>query len=287
MLRVVIAILILGLGCLPAAEAAAERALAAARLASDRYQHHVEDLVRKLEHADPEIRDQAFRSLGRTRDPQVVPHLLPYLDADLRSEAEVVAATQALATLGATSATPALQKLTRRDEQAVRVAALNALAQLERLQPFDYERESAAEDGDLRAMGVTDLGTLVVEDAGPILVSALRDRRDHIRRMAAIGLGRLGDVRYAEAVTEALTDRDPLVRRYAAETLTILDHKPAIPYLLMALEAGIASGDVNRALIALSGEDFGFHPRANEVANKLAVDRGFEWWSLNASRFTD
>lgn len=290
MLRVAILALVLSLGSLLPAAQSDEHVLAAARLASDRYQHHVAELMRKVEHPDPEIRAQALRSLGATRDPLLLPQLLPLLDADVQPEDVVRGASLAVAALGATEAVPALQKLATREEESdrdIRVTALNALAQLESLQAFDYERESSEADGDLRAMGITDLGTLTVADAGPILVEALHDERNHIRRMAAIGLGRLGDVRYGDAVTEALTDRDPLVRRYAAETLVRLDYKPAIPYLLLALEAGIAGGDINRALMTLSGQDFGYHPKANAVANMIAVDRGFVWWTEHADEFED
>lgn len=285
MLRVVLVILILACASvLPAAESD-QQVLAAARLANDQYQRHIGVLLRSLESAAIEDRVEALRALGHTADQAVVPRLIPYLDPDVRPAEVVIAAIHALASLGASEAAPAISKLTEREEQPIRLAALNALSQLKTLGAADYQRESGDQNPNVRGMAITELGTLEVKEAGSTLAEALHDPRSHIRRMAAIGLGRLGDPQHGQALTEALTDSDPMVRRYAAESLIILDYKPAIPYLLMALEAGIAGGDIRRALIALSGQDFGYHPKANPVANRLAVNRGFEWWTEHASDF--
>lgn len=258
---------------------------AASKTSAERYQRHISRLRARLDHADPEVRHHAFLALARTYDARQIPHLIGYLDADAHPVPVVVDAVHALAIMRATEAAPALKRLATRPENALRLAAHNALAQIRELGPAAYERASKDSNPQLRAMGVTDLGTLSVRDAGATLAEALDDRREHIRRMAAIGLGRLGDATHADALISALTDPDALVRRYAAEALVLLDHKPAIPYLLIALEGGTAAGHMARALTTLTGEDFGYVVHGDAVSRRAAIERGFRWWSENADRF--
>ena len=124
------------------------------------------------------------------------------------------------------------------------------------------------------------------QEAAEILANALaRDSRNHVRRMSAIGLAKLGVHDHGKHLVDALTDRDPLVRRYAAEGLVKLDYKPAIPYLMFALEANIAGRDINKALMALTGQDFGFNHTANIIDRTEAVDRCFSWWAEHHLEF--
>ena len=278
--------------CLPgfigSTAAAADDAeiLAAARAANSAYERRIASMERRLsdESLNAEDRTDAIRNLGRQLDPALVPVLLPYLDADVHPEAVVVATIHAMVYLGAEDAVSQLQRLsTGRYSEAIRVAALNGLHQMAQLGKPDFHRESDAENTHVRATAVTDLGTFRAENAVEKLTLALHDSRDHIRRMAAIGLGKLGERSAGRALTEALTDRDPLVRRYAAEALTVIDYKAAIPSILMAMEANVAGNDMNRALLALSGEDFGFNTHDNLVRRQEAIERAFVWWTANAS----
>ena len=46
------------------------------------------------------------------------------------------------------------------------------------------------------------------------------------------------------------------------------------------MEAGIAGGDLRRALVRLTGgEDFGYDPHASLMERQAAVDRGIRWLS--------
>jgi len=269
---------------LPAAEELdTEEILAAARKASTRYQRHVAELLRDLAAGTQEERVQTIRSFARLQEPRAVPVLVPLLDADVHNPEVVKAAALALADLGAQEAVAGLNTLAQRREEDLRLTALNALGQLRRLGPMDYRRAAAAEKESVRATGVIRIGEEAIEDAGDLLVRALaEDSRKHIRRMAAISLGDLGNAAYGPQLADALTDPDPLVRRYAAQSLARLDYRQAIPHLLMALEANIASGPINRSLMILSGEDFGFHPHANVLERQEAVRKGFAWWTEHA-----
>jgi len=265
-----------------------EQVLAAARRASELYQRHTAELRRRLETGDRAERVVAIREMGRLLDPSLVPTLLPMLDADLQAVEVVRAAAHALAHMGAVEAAPRLERLIKRDDERLRTAALNALTQLRKTADPHYQAEGDAEHHPVRATAITELGTREVAAAAETLAGALTsDDRAHIRRMAAIGLGKIRASSQAEALIKALSDRDALVRRYAAEALTIIDHKPAIPYLLIALEGGRATGDINRAIVRLSGQDFGWRRSGNVIEKQEALNRGFEWWTANADRFRD
>ena len=224
-------------------------------------------------------------------DLTVLRHITPWLDADLHDPRTVKAACYAVVNLGALDATDQLRKVAAEEDlddlqaNAVRIAALNALHQLNQLAAVDYQREARTGNETTRAVGVTDLGTISDKDAGPILAAALQNDSNHIRRMAAIGLGRLGNGEYGETLANALADPDALVRRYAAEGMVLLGYKRGIPKLLMAMDANLAGGDLRRAIRALAGDDFGYDPQANLIDRQDAVSRGFVWWNENEKNF--
>ena len=103
--------------------------------------------------------------------------------------------------------------------------------------------------------------------------------------MAAIGLGQLGDPEFAQALMTALTDGDVQVRRFAANALVKLDHKAAIPYLLIQLESNIGGKYLNQSLMVLSGEDFGYKHNDTLTARRDAIARGFTWYTDNNKDF--
>jgi HEAT repeat protein len=263
-----------------------ERFLAAVRIANSSYQRQLTHIHEMLRSEDPEAQSVAFATIARLRDPETIPWLVPLLDPDVMTIATVEQAILTASKLRATSLVPQLRKLMDHERESIRLAALNALAQMERLGKFDYLKKAQSDNTNVEAMAITELGIERVEEALEVLAANLqRDRRDHVRRMACISLTRLGLPEVGQHLINALTDRDPVVRRYAAEGLAQLDYKPAIPYLMFALEANIAGRHINRALTDLTGHDFDFDASANIVERTEAVNRCFEWWSHNADRF--
>lgn len=244
--------------------------LAAARAADVFYQQHFERLIDLLTSQDQATLIAAIRALGALHDPATSPYLLIRMQASTNGPDVLCAAMQALSGQGAENALPALRALLKHEDATVRVTALNTLTRVKAVDANDYKSRSDDSSAPLRASARTDLGTLAIADAAPILARGLAgDHPAHIRRMCAIGLGNLGDKSQGPNLIDALSDGDPGVRRYAAEALVKLDYKPAIPVLLMALEANVAGAHLARCLAILSGQNFGFDPRADQLKREI------------------
>ena len=158
--------------------------------------------------------------------------------------------------------------------------AYAGLARLEKWGTEDWKSRALAKDEGLRASAVTNLGNDINNNAGEILANAmLTDKEPHTRRMAVIGLAKLGDPSYGPQLARALSDPNPRIRRYAAGAIARLNYTEGIPYLLMAMQSNIASKYLNKAVIQLSGEDFGFDHRASLTDRQSAIDRGFAWYA--------
>jgi HEAT repeat protein len=275
------------LACAPALASAVEfddnAILAAARAADETYQHHLDELVAQLKSGDPATRDAAIGFIGRLDDPNTIPLLLPFIKLGVADEDQLAAAI-ALGHLGNVAAAPGLRDLIANSKNnEVRTAAMNALEQMKADLPGDYMPRVKDSEPAISSSSLTNLGTIVHQPAGDVLAWGMaHDRRQVVRRMCAIGIGKLGDRNQGINLVDALGDADPGVRRYAAEAMVKLNYTPGIPYLLLALEGNAAGAYLNRCLVMLSGQDFGFDWRANEMARKEAVERGFKWWTDHA-----
>lgn len=267
----------------PAEAATDAEVLAAARAADLFYQRKVERLAALLASPVEAERVEAISHLGHLRDPALVPMLLPWLQASNRTPAELVAATCALPGDGGQAGIPALKNLLKHEDPTVRVAAMNALTRLQAIAKADYVARSEDREPAIRASSAVNLGVLNAADAAPVLLKHLAlDGKPHVRRMCVISLGLLGDRANGPAIAAALTDSNPGVRRYAAEALVKLNYTPAIPNLLMAMEANVASDHIARCLTLMTMQDFGFSSRANPLARTEAIEKGFAWWTANA-----
>ncbi len=263
--------------------AANDPVLAAARAADHVYQRRIDLLVGDLKGDDIAKRIAAISTLGRLQDPVAITLVVPFLDATGHTDDELIAAITAVRESGTTGLDALLKRLIGHPSDAVRLAAHHALDRLGALTAADHKARATDSIDAIRASAVSNMGLMKYAEAAPILTDALRhDERAHVRRMAAIALGRLGDKANAPVLLESLTDGNRGVRRCAAEALVLLDYKPAIPHLLMALEANIAGPDIDRCLERLTGEDFGFDSRANALDRSAAIERGFAWYAIHA-----
>jgi HEAT repeat protein len=184
---------------------------------------------------------------------------------------------------GGQSAIPVLKGLLKHEDASVRVAAMNVLTSIQAIESSDYVARAVDSEPAIRGSSATNLGRLAVADAAAILLKGLAlDGRPHVRRMCAISLGQLGDRAHGPALAEALADSNPGVRRYAAEALVKINYTPAVPHLLMAMEANVASDHIARCLTLMTMQDFGFNSRSNPLARHEAIEKGFAWWTANS-----
>lgn len=260
--------------------------LAATRAANEDYQRTFHLFAEDIASADEAVRVNAIRQFGWLQDPEAAKLLMPFLDAHTHTRAEVVAAAESLCDLGHAPAAVRFQQLLEAADPEIRLAALNGLSRLKAMTAAEYMRKARDDRDSIRGSAATNLGTLKHEEALDVLIKGLSGDHDpHVRRMCAIGLGRLGNKDSAKALTDGLSDSDPGVRRYCAESLVRLGHKQAIPSLLMAMEANVAGEHLNRCVMILSGQDFGFDARANPIERANAIEKGYAWWAENAAKF--
>lgn len=267
------------LSLLAAALAATDEAeiLAAARAVDIAYQNRVASLVERLEAPTARERVAALRALAELRDPELLPRLMAWLQDPRRAPEELADGLIAVARTRSTIPAALFRSFTTHADLGVRQAASEALHIIGVMRAGDWMLQAREEDTALRRNAIASLAQLGHGDAAPLLLAGLRHRDRLVRRAACIGLGKLGDPAHGEALIEMLCDPDPGVRAHAAEALARLDHRPAIPHLLMALEANIAGARIAAALRQLTGEDFGFDPAAPLAARQEAIERGFAW----------
>ena len=257
-------------------------ALAAARTTSPAYQVRLSALRAGLDSPDATVRREAIRQLGSSDDPVALADLLAFLARGKHETDELSVIATALGTSGNPAAIPALRKLSAATEADVRFAAYNALGQLAAATPADHTQRAKDEDRSQHLAGLTNLGTIKHAEAAALLVAGLNDARAIVRRQCAIGLGRLGDPAHGLALQNALSDADPGVRQRAAEAIAAIKYRPAIPYIIFALDANVAGDELHDVLKQMTGQDFGFRSTDNPLRRREAVDRGFAWWTAHS-----
>ena len=257
--------------------------LAAARSASMAYQNHLDELAVTLTNPDILVRTEGLRTLGRLQDPIAVAEILYYLEQPAHTNDELVAAAVALGSSDQPSAIPALRKLSANSDEQIRIAAYNALGSLQKATAGDHTQRAKDSSELPHLAALTNLGTIKQADSGPLLVAGLqRHPRAIVRRMCAIGLGKLGDAANGPTLQNALSDPDPGVRRYAAESIAAIGYRPAIPFIIFALDANISGPELAHVLQKMTGQDFGFDSHADVLQRKAAIERGFAWWTANS-----
>jgi HEAT repeat protein len=216
----------------------------------------VEEMIRCLDDADPEVREEAARALGRigSPDPQAVDALVARL-RDPQSTVRPDAAT-ALGQIGDPRAVPALVEGLACPLPEVQDACARALAAFEkppratktirRLRSIEDASDGLAvgdlivrlDDPDalVREEAARALGRIGSHAAVDALVHRLRDPQSTIRSDAALALGHIGDPRAIPALTECLNDRSPEVQDACARALGDIGGRQSIRHLLRLLE---------------------------------------------------
>jgi HEAT repeat protein len=180
------------------------------RYDSARSRSNLDDAIRKIRSDEPDTRLEGARSLGASRDPKVIEHLIgATADTDLRVK---IKAIDELGNMRAAEATPVLiQLLFLRDtETALQQRVLAALGKI----------------GDRRA-------------TAPVAEFLSRDLDPAIRGTAIFALGEIGDPAGLDALARlAATAGDPDTQRLADEATRKIKHRAPPPVVIPALAEG-------------------------------------------------
>jgi HEAT repeat protein len=193
------------------------------------------------------VRYAAVEALGRLGDERAVGALLRLMQQDAWTRPAIV---QALGNIGQVDAVPALVAALDDNNDAVRMATMEALikivvephaadqlppeklAELRRLIPASpLLRELHARAAPSSAYAAHLLGWLLLPEALPDLIAALGYSDEAVRYAAVEALLRYGPTARAPLV-DALSNPEPLIRENAAELLGMLADASAVPILL-------------------------------------------------------
>jgi HEAT repeat protein len=193
-------------------------------------------LIAALTDVDQNVRRTAAKALGSIGDVRAVEPLTVTLKQgrqDLRQTA-----AEALGQIGDGRAMEALITVFRGGDTRMRIGVTDVLAQV----------AARVGDSSLRDQTVS------------LLIAALTDVDQNVRRTAAKALGSIGDVRAVEPLTVALEQRQKDLRQTAAEALGRIGDKRAVGALIAALNTDIG-------LVAAEALDsIGWQPDKSEAA---------------------
>jgi HEAT repeat protein len=192
--------------------------------------------LNRLEQGNERERIVAAWALGRIERNDTLPALLRAARTDASAQVRVNAVAS-IAQLGGEGVEQDLLSLLESDDEAIRAAALGALARGGFT--LSVQQAGAALDSDsaeLRALAVDILGGLGSLDAVPLLSSVAGDPAEDVRSRAAFALGKLGDRRATPTLVEMLGDDRWEVRANAAQALGMLGDASARSKLRPLLE---------------------------------------------------
>jgi HEAT repeat protein len=218
----------------------------------------VPELIGDLSNPDPEVRTQAARSLGESRDPRAVEPLIAALQ---RYPTHGEAAARALGEIKDVRAvapliTACTESLRRADYDPSRVDPVYPAA-VQALRGMPLEAIVATFDNTATRETVQDgLQWSCIHKLRLVepLITRLKDKDATLRAAAARALAMFTDARAVEPLTVALTDPEPLVRWSAALAFRSRKDARAVEPLIRALKDKDSSvrGQAATALGALN-----------------------------------
>ena len=187
---------------------------------------------------------RAIGDIGIANDADAVPLLATFTEAP--NDELAVAAARALGSVDAPSALDPLRRTLAAPQPDRRMAAAEALAHRGGAQGVELLRWTAAADEDPRVVraaidGLSQIAATPSPDAAEAVAAIAAVAADSQRRADAIAaLARVSESTIPH-LGEALSSREPSVRRAVLEALGRLAHPTASAYVLTALEDGDAS----------------------------------------------
>jgi HEAT repeat protein/cyclophilin family peptidyl-prolyl cis-trans isomerase len=213
-----------------------------------------------LESPDALVRLRAVEVIGRIQDPADAPVLIPVLgDPDERVVRE---AEFALGQIGADTAAAALVQFCNSAAPEELRLGLEALAKIGGTTAVNFLVESLHDfESSNRAEATLALARAEDPSAISSLLIAIHDPDADAAAWAIYALEKTPSNRVGEAVEPFLTNKDPLIRQYAARTLGKQKHKGAVRPLTVLLADEDLAVVVNAArALGEIGDDDAVHP---------------------------
>lgn len=211
-------------------------AMAAWALGQLEMRESVAPLATALERGTQKVRIHAAWALGQIEDGRAVDPLRRVLRDD--DPALRVVAVEALGYIEALSSAADVERVLREDtDRAVRLAAIQALADIESVTSLDVLASVLdGNDVELAVAAAEAIDNLDVEGRAPAaLIRAAASREPLLRRAAAIALANIADPATVDALIGLLADADAEVRLAAVEGLGEIGLPAAKPGLTRAL----------------------------------------------------
>lgn len=210
-------------------------------------------LLKAIQDKDPGVRGQMIAIMTEAPGPQATrtfTNLLPSLPADSQ-----VRMLGMLAARGDALALPAVMSAVKSDNQAVRLAAIDALGELgdETAVPL-LALHAATNSGSERDRARSSLDRLKPNSVNPALAKLLANSNASLRSEAARSLAARGAAEMAGAVMKLAGDRNPAVRKTAMKALkglAIAEHVPGLLSLLLKADDNVWRGEVEQTLLAV------------------------------------
>ncbi|MEW5945963.1 MAG: HEAT repeat domain-containing protein, partial [bacterium] len=186
----------------------------------------LENAVRDMNDADPDIRKAAARELarlGKIAIPCLLNRALEDEDQNVRA-----AAVTSLGKIRDEKVTVALKQALEDPSPRIRTAALRGLYKIADLSSTECLLKALVDpSAEVRRRAAVYSGWRQAKEAIPRLAIMLRSEDERIKEEAAAALGNMGDTRAVQYLIPALSDSSAEVRKKAAEALNRLTHRKA------------------------------------------------------------
>jgi len=194
----------------------------------------VSEMLARVKHADPAVRQLMARMLGRVHQ-SGARDALETLVTD-EHKAVRLAALESLSRLQVPLNVEPLCKLLRDPDLTIQSKAIETLAQLNDPDTIKYLIDILQDDSEyVRRAAVEVLNEIASEESIKDLLNALRDSDWWVRVRAADALGSIGGPKVVDAVLTLMQEGDEFLRRTAVEILNTTEDDRAFDQLRMAL----------------------------------------------------
>jgi HEAT repeat protein len=178
-----------------------------------------------LKHPDPKVRILAIQFLEKS-EPSIALSLLQEILSDRDPEVRVQA-LNALIKLKNPVVSPLLKKNLKDKDPRVRIAAIRGMFQMGEKIDFNLLLQFLDDESPwVRQKLATLLGWTQMEGVLPILMEMSKDQDSKVRKAALFSLLTLYPEESEGRLVEAMTDRDPDLRKWVKDTLGRMAEKP-------------------------------------------------------------